>query len=53
MKHNKKNTRHRLRMNTKATPTCILQERRIRWMHDLSQSHAALIARLHYGEAQQ
>lgn len=28
-----------------------LQERRIRSAYGLSQSHAALIARLHYGEA--
>jgi hypothetical protein len=27
-----------------------LQERRIRWTHGLSKQHAALIARLHFGE---
>lgn len=35
------------------TPSRLLQERRIRWAHGLSQSHAALIARLHYGEVAQ
>ena len=30
-----------------------LQERRIRWKHGLTPAHAALIARLHFGEARQ
>lgn len=34
-------------------PVRVLQERRICWAHGLSPSHAALIARLHYGEVTQ
>ncbi len=41
-------------MSIRTTPPAyILQQRRIRWVHGLSQSHAALIARLHYGEVAQ
>ncbi len=37
----------------KSPPARQLQEKRIRWSHGLSKSHAALIARLHYGEVAQ
>ncbi len=37
-------------MQTRTQTPRQLQERRIRWTHSLAPIHAALIARLHYGE---